>query len=130
MDVIAMLETLLRRWWLVALGCAIGIVCAYYFAGTAAHRYQSTVSLQLNPAATSSFLPYQTDSSAGGSNPVLVQASSYQEVLRSRTFGQVIVQQLNLAGYLLVFREIVDWSHQQGILCSIRGSAPASAPSS
>lgn len=91
-----MLETLLRRWWLVALGCAIGIVCAYYFAGTAAHRYQSTVSLQLNPAATSSFLPYQTDSSAGGSNPVLVQASSYQEVLRSRTFGQVIVQQLNL----------------------------------
>jgi error-prone DNA polymerase len=38
-----------------------------------------------------------------------------------------IVRQLNLAGYLLVFKEIVDWSHQQGILCSIRGSAPASA---
>ena len=38
-----------------------------------------------------------------------------------------IVQQLNLAGYLLVFKEVVDWSHEQGILCSIRGSAPASA---
>lgn len=38
-----------------------------------------------------------------------------------------IVRQLNLAGYLLVFKEIVDWSHQQGILVSIRGSAPASA---
>ncbi|MGI8424761.1 MAG: DNA polymerase III subunit alpha [Chloroflexota bacterium] len=38
-----------------------------------------------------------------------------------------IVRQMNLAGYLLVFKEVVDWSHQQGILCSIRGSAPASA---
>jgi DNA polymerase III alpha subunit len=34
-----------------------------------------------------------------------------------------IVQQLDLAGYLLVFREIVDWSHEHGILCSIRGIA-------
>ena len=38
-----------------------------------------------------------------------------------------IVRQMNLAGYLLVFKEVVDWSHQHGILCSIRGSAPASA---
>jgi error-prone DNA polymerase len=38
-----------------------------------------------------------------------------------------IVRQLNLAGYLLVFKEIVDWTQQQNILVSIRGSAPASA---
>ncbi|MDQ3702273.1 MAG: PHP domain-containing protein, partial [Chloroflexota bacterium] len=38
-----------------------------------------------------------------------------------------IVNQLGLAGYLLVFKEIVDWSQRQGIICSIRGSAPASA---
>ncbi|MBI3971049.1 MAG: error-prone DNA polymerase [Chloroflexi bacterium] len=38
-----------------------------------------------------------------------------------------IVRQLDLAGYLLVFKEIVDWSHEQSILVSIRGSAPASA---
>ena len=38
-----------------------------------------------------------------------------------------IVDQLGLAGYLLVFKEIVDWSQSQGILVSMRGSAPASA---
>ena len=38
-----------------------------------------------------------------------------------------IVRQMDLAGYLLVFKEVVDWSHDHKILCSIRGSAPASA---
>lgn len=38
-----------------------------------------------------------------------------------------IVRQLRLAGYLLVFRDIVDFCHREGILVSIRGSAPASA---
>jgi error-prone DNA polymerase len=38
-----------------------------------------------------------------------------------------IVEQLKLAGYLLIFKEIVDWSQHRGIVCSIRGSAPASA---
>ncbi len=38
-----------------------------------------------------------------------------------------IVRQLDLAGYLLVFKEVVDWSQRRDILCSIRGSAPASA---
>ena len=38
-----------------------------------------------------------------------------------------IVKHLRLAGYLLVFKEVVDWSLRQGIICSIRGSAPASA---
>ncbi|MBV9174612.1 MAG: polysaccharide biosynthesis tyrosine autokinase [Chloroflexi bacterium] len=96
MDVITIVESLLRRWWLVLLMCAAGLACAYYLAINAPRRYQSTVSLQLNPAATSSFLPYQSDASVGSSNPVAVQAASYQEVLRSRTFDQVVVQQLNL----------------------------------
>ena len=38
-----------------------------------------------------------------------------------------IADQLGLSGYLLVFKEIVDWSQSQGILVSMRGSAPASA---
>ena len=37
------------------------------------------------------------------------------------------MRDLKLAGYLLVFKEVVDWSQEQGITCSIRGSAPASA---
>ncbi|HET7767978.1 MAG TPA: PHP domain-containing protein, partial [Chloroflexota bacterium] len=38
-----------------------------------------------------------------------------------------IVRQLDLAGYLLVFKEVVDWTHRHGIAVSIRGSAPSSA---
>ncbi|MFN8525652.1 MAG: error-prone DNA polymerase [Chloroflexota bacterium] len=37
-----------------------------------------------------------------------------------------IVKQLNLPGYLLVFKDIVDFCHREEILVSIRGSAPAS----
>jgi error-prone DNA polymerase len=38
-----------------------------------------------------------------------------------------IVRRLDLAGYLLVFKDIVDYCRREGILVSIRGSAPASA---
>ena len=37
-----------------------------------------------------------------------------------------IVAQLKLAGYLLVFKDIVDFCHRERILVSVRGSAPAS----
>jgi error-prone DNA polymerase len=37
-----------------------------------------------------------------------------------------IVKQLQLPGYLLVFKDVVDFCHQERILVSIRGSAPAS----
>jgi error-prone DNA polymerase len=37
-----------------------------------------------------------------------------------------VVEQLDLAGYLLVFKDIVDFCHRERILVSIRGSAPAS----
>src|SRR5437879_4244052 len=89
-------ETLSRQWWLILLLSIAGVGCAYYLSTNAATRYQSTVSLQLNPAARSSFLPYLSDTGGGSTNPVTSQAASYREVLRSTTFGQVIVQQLNL----------------------------------
>jgi error-prone DNA polymerase len=37
-----------------------------------------------------------------------------------------VVEQLHLAGYLLTFRDVVDFCHREGILVSIRGSAPSS----
>jgi len=37
-----------------------------------------------------------------------------------------IVGDLNLSGYLLVFKDIVDFCHREQILVSVRGSAPAS----
>lgn len=97
MDPITVAEALVRRWWLVLLLCLAGVGCAYYLATNTNARYQSTVSLQLNPAARSSFLPYQADASTSSSSPVVAQAASYREVLRSRTFGQVVVDQMNLS---------------------------------
>jgi error-prone DNA polymerase len=37
-----------------------------------------------------------------------------------------IVTQIGLSGYLLVFKDIVDFCHRERILVSVRGSAPAS----
>ncbi|MCC6179480.1 MAG: DNA polymerase III subunit alpha [Chloroflexi bacterium] len=37
-----------------------------------------------------------------------------------------IVKQLDLPGYLLVFKDVVDFCHREQILVSMRGSAPAS----
>src|SRR5438132_11445891 len=97
MDPITVAEALVRRWWLVLVLCLAGVCGAYYLATNATARYQSTVSLQLNPAARSSFLPYLADASVNTSaSAVVSQGASYREVLRSRAFGQVIVQQLNL----------------------------------
>ncbi len=96
MDPISFSQMLLRRWWLVLILSLAGVAVAYYFETTTPTRYQSTVSLQLNPAANSSFLPYSADSGVSPSSPVVAQAASYQEVLRSRAFGAVVVQQLGL----------------------------------
>src|SRR6476660_3705766 len=96
MDPISFSQMLLRRWWLVLTLSLLGVAVAYYFETTAPTRYQSTVSLQLNPAANSPFLPYSADSGVTASSPVVSQAASYQEVLRSRAFGAVVVQQLGL----------------------------------
>src|SRR5579871_526698 len=96
MDPISFSQMLLRRWWLVVALSLVGVLVAYYLETTSPARYQSTVSLQLNPAANTSFLPYSADSAANQSNPVVGQAASYQEVLRSRAFGSVVVQQLGL----------------------------------
>jgi len=96
MDPISFSQMLLRRWWLILSLSLLGVAVAYYFETTSPTRFQSTVSLQLNPAASSPFLPYSADSGVTASSPVVSQAASYQEVLRSRAFGAVVVQQLGL----------------------------------
>ncbi len=91
MDTIAFAQMLLRRWWaLVLLGLA-GTAAAGLISYTQPRRYQSTVTLQLNPSAQSAFLPY-----TGEASPVTTLAASYREVLRSRAFGEVVVQRLQL----------------------------------
>jgi capsular exopolysaccharide synthesis family protein len=98
MDLKMLAQALVRRWWLVVLAVAAGLATGYYVAANVHPRYQSTVSLQLNPAARSSFLPYLGDPGTGAApNPVTALAASYREVLRTRAFGELLVQQLNLS---------------------------------
>jgi Mrp family chromosome partitioning ATPase/capsular polysaccharide biosynthesis protein len=86
-------QAILHRWWLLVLLGATGLLVAGLAATTAPVRYQSTVTLQLNPAARSAFLPYASETT---DTSVTTLAASYGEVLRSRAFGDVVVKRLNL----------------------------------
>jgi capsular exopolysaccharide synthesis family protein len=97
MDPITFAQTLLRRWLLLILFGAAGLGIGYYLATSTPPHYISTVSLQLNPSGRSPFLPYANpDSTSIGVSPVTGLAASYREVLRSRAFGELVVQQLQL----------------------------------
>ncbi|MBV9133573.1 MAG: hypothetical protein JO318_12800, partial [Chloroflexi bacterium] len=96
MDPITFAQTLLRRWWIVLLCAAGGLAVSYWLAIGTPPRYQSTVSLQLNPAGRSPFLPYSSTGLDPSISPVMATAASYREVLRSRAFGELLVQQLQL----------------------------------
>ncbi|HLI27342.1 MAG TPA: hypothetical protein VKZ60_09740 [Chloroflexota bacterium] len=84
-------QALLRYWWLLVIVPLVGVAVAYYSSATARSQYQSVVTLQLNPAARSAFLPYSTEN-----NEITVLAASYGEVLRSRAFAEAVVARLNL----------------------------------
>jgi non-specific protein-tyrosine kinase len=92
---LALTQAVLRRWWLLVLLGALGALCAYTATTALPKRYQSTVSLQLNPAARSAFLAYSS-ADTSTSSPVTALAASYTEVLRSRSFGQLVIDRLNL----------------------------------
>jgi non-specific protein-tyrosine kinase len=94
MEIIALAQALLRRWWLLAICAAIGLVAAFIWSSATPRRYESTVTLQLNPSARSALLPYTAEGS--GPNAVAGLAASYSEVLRSRTFGEIVVRELGL----------------------------------
>jgi non-specific protein-tyrosine kinase len=96
MDPISFAQLLLRRWWLLLLCAIVGVGLAYYFATSRPPAYVSTVSLQLNPAGKTPFLPYSSEGISRDTSPVTAVAASYNEVLRSRAFGEVVVQQLQL----------------------------------
>lgn len=95
MGFLAFAQVVLRRWWLLPLLAVLGLGLAYAWSVNSPKQYESVVTLQLNPAARSAFLPYTGDA-RGDPNPVSTLAASYAEVLRSRRFGQLLVQRLNL----------------------------------
>jgi capsular exopolysaccharide synthesis family protein len=97
MEVMALAQVVLRRWWLLLLFGVVGIVCAYLVVSALPKRYQSSVSLQLNPSAKSALLPYTgTSPDQVAPSAVATLAASYSEVLRSRTFDTTVVNRLNL----------------------------------
>jgi polysaccharide biosynthesis transport protein len=97
MDPITFAQLLLRRWWLFVLFGVAGLGISYYIATSTPPRYISSVSLQLNASGKSPFLPYASQGISTDTSPVVALAASYREVLRSRAFGEVVVQQLQLS---------------------------------
>src|SRR5690242_10800523 len=93
----ALASVVLRRWWLFGLLALAGVAVGLVLTLRTPARYQSTVSLQLNPAARSGFLRYDNTAGATDVAPVAALAASYVEVLKSRSFGQVVVQKLQVA---------------------------------
>src|SRR5439155_9459805 len=82
MEIMTFFDAAIRRWWLFAICGLLGLGGAFAWNVNAPRQYQSVVTLQLNPAARSAFLPYSTDS--GAQSPLASLAASYAEVLRSR----------------------------------------------
>src|SRR5438067_13882218 len=89
-------QVLLRRWWVFLLFAAIGLGQAYLTSTDTPHRYESFVTLQLNPSAKGGLLQYTGDPNGRYGSDITTLAASYGEVLRSRAFGQVVVDQLGL----------------------------------
>src|SRR5947209_7721921 len=96
MELIGFAQAAIRRWWLLVILGTAGMVVAFLVSVSGPQQYQSTVTLQLNPAARSSLLPYGSADAPYDPNPVTMLAASYNEVLRSRAFGEVVVRELNL----------------------------------
>jgi non-specific protein-tyrosine kinase len=95
MEFLGYAEAILRRWWLLVLFGILGLLIAFYTTSNVPRRYESAVTLQLNPSAKSALLPYSGDSNQSGGSPAGL-AASYAEVLRSRSFGEIVVRQLGL----------------------------------
>jgi non-specific protein-tyrosine kinase len=95
MELVVVAQSVLRRWWLVVGLALAGLAIAVLWSSGTQRRYESTVTLQLNPSARSALLPYGTES--GGSSAASSLAASYAEVLRSRAFGEIVVRELGLS---------------------------------
>jgi len=96
-DLLSFVNLVLRRWWLFVLFGLLGLGAGYLVMSATPRRYQSTISVQLNPAARSSFLRYDsTNGGASSVSPAVGLAASYIEVLKSRAFGNAVVQKLQI----------------------------------
>lgn len=95
MQLLHVAPILLRRWWLLLLFAAIGVGVANFLHGKPAAQYESAVTLTLNPAGRSALLPF-TGEGPRQSTDIPTLAASYAELLRSRAFGKVVVEQLKV----------------------------------
>ena len=96
MHYVTILSILLRRWWLLVAFGIIGVVAGLLWNASIPRRYESSLTLQLNPAARSALLPYFNDGVSRSPNDFVTLAASYAELLRSRSFGQLAIDRLQL----------------------------------
>src|ERR1700716_2739036 len=101
MNALILTRMFVRYLWVLLLFGVVGAASGYAMASITPRHYQSTISLQLNPASTSAFLAYGGTTGASqellSRNPLTALAATYSEVLRSRAFGEVVVQRVQLA---------------------------------
>ena len=93
MRIIRLAEISVRRWWLLCVFVVLGLGVAQAWRTNVRESYESIVTLQLNPAGRSAFLPYSGDQRGEPANMVALVAS-YAEVLHSRAFGELVVERL------------------------------------
>ena len=77
-----------KWWWLILLSTLLFGVGGIFYAQRQVPIYSTTTALIINPAAPSALLPYSTDYS------VQTLASTYTEFMRTRSFAQVVSEQM------------------------------------
>src|SRR4051812_31327190 len=95
MQILSILSILLRRWYLLVLCAVLGLAYGFATTNNRTTSYESSLTLQLNPSGRSALLPFSADSPRYQGD-ITTLAATYSELLRSRTFGEVVVRELSL----------------------------------
>src|SRR5581483_1968924 len=91
-DLFGYLRILRKRGWILAVAVLIGLALGASYALTAHRYYRATTTLQLNPSSTDTPLPY----AAGNARSFAEIVASDAAYLKSRSFGELVVQQLKV----------------------------------
>ena len=78
-----------KWWWLILLSTTLFGLAGLIYAQRQVPIYSTTTTLIINPAAPSALLPYTADYS------VQALASTYTEFMRTRSFAQLVAQEMN-----------------------------------
>jgi succinoglycan biosynthesis transport protein ExoP len=89
MELLEYWQIVRKRLWLITLLAAVAVAGTTYYTSQQVPTYRTTTTLFLNPSGTSALLPYYTNLS------VQSQANSYAEFMRTRTFAQLVADEMD-----------------------------------